>query len=259
MDRRCILPVSPVPVLLGILSGCARPDVMEPEQYTPGYIAMLPGIEGSSWQLAGTVKGLREAGISRKVEVIDWHDGPFCSMRNLTDIQANRVRAKSIARRIGEYHRKHPDSPITLIGYSGGGGLAAMIASELDQDVRLDRIILIAAALSPDYDLSPVMACARRGVVSFFSAGDWLILGFGTRLFGTIDRVNTESAGQIGFIDGQGRLVKDDRLTQIPWMSTWHNLGHDGGHVGWLAQRWARDVLAPQIMPENEKLASTEQ
>ena len=250
--------MSPLPVLLGILSGCVRPDVIAPGQTEPGYVAMLPGVEGSAWQFAGTVKGLREAGIMREVDIIEWHAGPLCSMRNLTDIQANRKRAKAIAARLGAYHREHPNSPITLIGYSGGGGLAAMIAESLDEGVMLDRIILIAAALSPDYDLEPVTARCRRGVVSFFSVGDWLILGLGTRMFGTIDRVNTDSAGHVGFINDQGELVNEDKLTQIAWMPKWSDLGHDGGHVGWLSRDWAREVLAAHIASADEKVASAD-
>ncbi len=250
------LPVSLLLVVLAMLSGCARPDVKSPVQQEPGYIALLPGVGGYSWEFVDTVKGLREAGIHREIEIIDWHGGPLGTFWNLTDIETNRQRAEAIAARISAYHREHPDHPITLVGYSGGGGLAALIVSSLDEDVTVDQVILIAAALSPDYDLTPVLSRCRRGLVNYFSVGDWLILGFGTKLFGTIDRVSTDSAGHIGFVDAHGDTNKAGKLHQFAWVPDWSDLGHDGGHVGWLAKDWAREVLARQIVPEDEPVAS---
>jgi pimeloyl-ACP methyl ester carboxylesterase len=208
---------------------------------------LLPGIDGRAAQFRWCVPGLRDAGITHTVEVIEWGNGPFRNMKNLTDLPANRAHARSIAERIAAYQRAHPDEPITLIGYSGGGGLALLVAEALPDDVLLDRIILIAAAISPDYDLSMAISRARRGLVNFYSSRDAFVLGAGTRTFGTIDRRYTESAGYVGFTDAEGGLRCRAGLTQIPWIQDWCKLGHDGGHIGWLARAWSREVLAAII------------
>jgi len=44
------LPVRFVPAMLALVSGCARPDVTCPVQSAPGYIALLPGVGGYSWE-----------------------------------------------------------------------------------------------------------------------------------------------------------------------------------------------------------------
>jgi len=233
--------------LAGIIAGCLRPDVPQLGQTERGSIFMVPGIEGTTWQLRGTVRGLREAGIDQTIEIVEWGKHPFRQLYNLCAIEANRVVARGLARRIAACHAAHPHAPVTLIGYSGGGGIAVLTAESLPEQVTLDRLILIAAAVSPRYDLSRVFAHTRQGVTNFYSERDWLILGYGTRVFGTIDREKTSSAGRIGFRDAEGGLLESVQLTQIGWRPEWLELGHNGGHIGWLASAWAHDVLAPLI------------
>ena len=136
--------------------------------------------------------------------------------------------------------------PLILVGYSGGGGMALLIAEALPREVILDRLILIGAAMSPTYDLTKVLAKTRE-LVCFYSEQDWFILGLGTRTFGTIDRRHGDSAGRVGFHDAQGHLLQAPKLRQVPWGSEWRRLGHDGGHVGWLSGEWAREVLAKEV------------
>lgn len=235
--------------LAGMVVGCARPDVSRPEQMERGCVFMVPGIEGTAWHLRGSVRGLRTAGVDRQIEIVEWGKRPFRQFHNLCALNANRLVAKEIAERIGRYHTAHPEAPVTLVGYSGGGGIAVMAAERLPDEVKLDRLILVGAAVSPRYDLSSAMAHTRGEIINFYSQHDWLILGAGTSLFGTIDRVRTSSAGRVGFRDADGELAHAEGLTQIGWRREWLDLGHLGGHIGWLSSAWARDVLAPEIVP----------
>src|SRR5690606_31690513 len=113
---------------------------------------------------------------------------------------------------------------------------------------------LCAAAVSPQYDLSRVISRCRNGVVNFYSRGDWFILGFGTKSFGTIDRVKCDAAGRVGFQTEDGRLKTISGLTQIAYDPSWVWLGHNGGHFGGLSRRWASEVLAPIIDPPRSDL-----
>jgi len=235
--------------LAEMVAGCLRPDVSRPGQMERGCVFFLPGIEGTAWQLRGCVKGLRATGLDRHVEIVQWGRRPFRQLHNLCAINANRLVAKEIAERIAAYQAAHPAAPITLIGYSGGGGIAVLVAERLPEQVMLDRVVLIAAAVSPRYDLSRVLARCRRGLTNFYSQRDWLVLGAGTSVFGTIDRERTSSAGRTGFLGADGEVVQTERLAQIGWRPEWLELGHVGGHIGWLSSAWAREVLARQIDP----------
>lgn len=236
-------------------AGCHEAQIDWPKTSTArGAIIMLPGVEGGAWQLADVRAGLIRAGISDDLIAVDWGVRPFGSLINLTDLEANRRRAKAMADEIARHSRSMPGQSIQLIGFSGGGGLAMLVADALPSDVLLDQIVLIAAAISPQADTGPALAHARRGVVNFYSPQDRVVLGWGTRTLGTIDRSRTESAGHVGFKTRTGDLRQENRLRQIPWREEWRKLGHDGGHIGWLAKPWACEVLAPIL----QRPASTE-
>ena len=227
-------------------SGChdAQIDWPRPDS-SRGVIVMLPGVEGGAWQLAEVRAGLVKAGITDDLIAVDWGVRPFGSLINLTDIDANRRRARKLAEEIASHSRLAPAQPMQLVGFSGGGGLAMLVANELPADVNLDQIVVIAAAISPDFDITPALRHTHRGMVNFYSSRDTVVLGWGTRTLGTIDRSKTDSAGQIGFKKPDGSLREQDRLKQIAWSPEWRRLGHDGGHIGWLAREWAREILAP--------------
>ena len=231
-------------------AGCFSPEPASREQLDRGLVIMLPGIESGSWQLEGSIRGLREAGVDRAIEVIEWGERPFASMDNLSNLPANLERAKKMAERIVAYEKEHPQRPVVVVGYSGGGGMAVLTAEALPDGCRIERMILIAAALAPDHDLSKTLGHCRDGLVNFYSEHDVVMLGAGTSLFGTIDRKYTSAAGHVGFRDPGGAMLADKGITQIGWEPSWWWLGHNGMHAGWLASAWSREVLAPRIQPE---------
>ncbi|MCG8407620.1 MAG: hypothetical protein MI923_20680 [Phycisphaerales bacterium] len=234
--------------------GCYQAPEMTIEQQSRGHVVMLPGVEGNQWQLAGTLDGLRDAGLDRGIEIIPWGTPPLHSLQNLSDLPANLKRAEERANRLVALQRERPDKPLTLIGFSGGGGLAILTIEALPKDVMLDRVILVAAAISKDYDLSKVLARCKDKVINIYSPKDGIV-GFGTSLFGTIDRKRTLSAGHCGFLDNDGKQLRHEKLQQIAWEPAWRRYGHNGGHLGYLSRPWACHILAPQIDPLLNKVA----
>jgi len=236
--------------VLASTTGCLGPDLMKPAgtKAASGHVVMLPGVEGSGWQYARTVRGLRDAGLDQEVEIIPWGSPPLSSLHNLVDLPANLERAKKIARRLTNLRREHPDAPLTLVGVSGGGGLALLTLEALPDDIQLDRVILVAAAISKDYDLSKAQPHITDKLVNFYSKRDAMV-GLGTSVCGTIDRKLVRSAGHCGFTDETGELAERDWLVQIAWKSSWWEYGHYGGHFGYFSKRWARHVLAIWIDP----------
>jgi pimeloyl-ACP methyl ester carboxylesterase len=238
----CLLPV--------VAAGCWQPDKPTIEECRRGTLVMIPGVEGSAWQFAQTYEGLRAAGCDQRIEVIEWGVRPLGSLINLCTLETNRRRAKVIAERIQTLQREHPDRPITLLGFSGGAGLAVLIAEFLPSEVMLDRLVLVGAALSFQYDLSTAAGHAKLGVLSYFSPRDVLTLGWGTKTFGNIDRIFGPSAGRVGFQTAEGVVIQTATLEQVAWSPQWRQLGHHGGHLGWLSRDWARVVLGPRLKLE---------
>src|SRR5262249_44386525 len=97
-------------------------------------------------------------------------------------------------------------------------------------------MVLLAAAMSPEYDLRRALSACECGIVSYHSALDLFFLGWGTRKFGTIDREYTQSAGRVGFrlppCLGPAGAGGDKKLVQVPWRPRMLLSGHLGTHLG---------------------------
>jgi hypothetical protein len=118
----------------------------------------------------------------------------------------------------------------------------------------VERMVLLAPAVSATYDLRPALASCRRGVDVFYSGRDWAALGIGTALVGTADRRWSAAAGRVGFrpvADCPGDQALFARLRQHPWHPcvTW--AGNAGGHYGGYQPAFLRAYVLPLLRPEN--------
>lgn len=230
-------------------AGCWQAPGPTAHQTERGLVWMLPGVEGGPWSLMWAHTALRDAGVEAEIRVFDW-ERPFGTLENLTDYEGNLERAGQIAGTIEEYRRAHPAAPIDMVGYSGGGGLAVMTAEALPQDVRLRNVVLVQPALSPDYDLVPALLRIDGKLVNFYSPHDWLILGLGTQVFGTMDRKEVASAGKERF--DLEEAVRDpvlrERVEQRGWTSRMIGSGHFGNHASILGYWWNKEYVAPYLL-----------
>lgn len=224
-----------------------------PTQYERGLIWMFPGVEGGARSMASAVKGFRDAGVESAIEIHDW-ERPFGLIRNLTEQVRNRRDAKEIASRIDRYVEEYPNNSVDLWGFSGGGGLAIMVAEALADEVRIRNIVLIHPGISPRYDLTRALLHVDGKMVNFHSVLDGLVLGVVTTVLGTMDRVHGPSAGWLGF--EESAAVPDRRLrgklVQRPWSLDMVPAGHWGGHLSGRSYRWNKTIVAPYLTTTNE-------
>jgi pimeloyl-ACP methyl ester carboxylesterase len=207
-----------------------------------GRVLILPGVGNTRFHLAGFVAATRAQLPRFTVEVRTWGK-PFMTIHNLRAHERNLATAQGIAEEIADWRRANPNVPFYLVGYSGGGGMATLVTSALADDVHIDRLVLVAPAISPDYPLaSEVMPHVREFAVNYASERD-LQVGWGTRTFGTIDRKNTSSAGSIGF------KAEHARLFQYHWSAADAPFGHAGNHLAYLNRRWQAEKLLPALDP----------
>ena len=244
------LMVSALPILCGACAPLPTPTVTQLDR---GLIWMIPGIRGTPSMLAEACRGLEDAGVRSAIEVYDWQRGElFGTLSNLLDHERNLGHAAKLAEYITECGRNHAGRPIDVVGYSGGGGLAVMVAEALPEDVHLRHLILVQAAISPEYDLSTALARVDGKLVNFHSSFDWAILGLGTRTFGTMDRANVASAGKVGF--NLDAAVLDEalrsRIEQPEWTAAMLASGHYGGHFGMLTYGWNKKHLARYLIDD---------
>jgi pimeloyl-ACP methyl ester carboxylesterase len=241
-----------------VCAGCSTPDRFhDPHRYRQGVVFILPGIEGRSPWNRNIALGLDEGGVRAAIEVYDWTIGlPGGFVVNLTNIDRNRNQAEALAARILEQRRKHPGSPIHVIGHSAGGGIAVLTLEALPPGRQIDTAILLAPALSREHDMTTALRRVRAGIYNFYSELDVGFLVLGTSSFGTVDRDFGASGGALGFLipehlDRAGRDLYARRLHQISWNPRLVEQGATGGHFGWASRQFAREYLAPLILEKS--------
>lgn len=196
-------------------------------------------------------RALRELDAPIGTIMYDWQFGLTGEIfTDLMWIRRNRVMAARLARRLLAFRREHPRTRIHVLGFSGGAGVAVFACEALRGRRIVETLILAAPALSPGYSLAPALAGVER-CYALVSRKDVGILGLGTTVFGTIDRRHSAAAGLRGFRCPKGAVKADrgeyDRLCQIAWNPQLCELGHFGGHVGWLSLRLLKEHLLPLL------------
>lgn len=238
-----------------LAGGCALPARLRAaERYEHGLIYVLPGIEGRSIFNRNIAIGLDEGGVRDAIEIFDWtYRIPGANVLNLIDIERNRAEASRIASRILAYRARYPGRPVHLIGHSAGAAMAVLALEALPAGRQIDSAILLAPALSPDYDLSVALRRARFGIVNFYSKLDFGLLVVGTTLVGTADREHGSSAGALGFsvpaqLSESDRRLYDDRLRQVAWDRETRQAGASGLHSGWTRPSFVSGYIAPIVL-----------
>jgi hypothetical protein len=227
---------------------------LSPERADKGYTIILTGIEGTSFHNIGIARGLIEAGHPAAVEVRDWTTGhwPFF-VYHLMALERNKQQARQIAAQILEYQDEYPNRPVTLIGHSGGAAMAVLTLEALPADRNVQQVVLLAAAISADYDLTRALAHSEKGILNFHSWGDVPHLVLGTLALGTIDRQHTVSAGARGFrlprdLDGDSRELYATRLHQVPYRLAMLKSLNAGGHTGPTNHKFVAEWVAPRLL-----------
>jgi hypothetical protein len=235
------------------VSGCAYfKTAMTEQRLEHGYVIVLPGIEGPSAFNSNVAQGLIDADTKMGVEVLDWTTGLSPAfLVHLQNQKRNREQARDLAERIILYQDEYPGRPVYLVGHSGGAGMALMTLEALPEDRQIEGVVLLAGAISRDYDLRYALSKTSRGIWNYHSPGDWFYLVAGTSLFGTIDRVHAPSAGAYGFrvpeILSEAERQLYAKLHQVPYQFRMMAYGNYGGHFGPVMRSFSRNELSKLI------------
>lgn len=243
-------------VALALLGGCGPAKYIDRARLEQGYTIVLPGIEGTSPLNASLARGLVDGKWPAAVEVYDWTAGSvFLFPVTLRALERNKDEARKIARKIVAYQDKYPGRPVHVIGHSGGGGIAVLTLEALPPDRQVTSAILLAPAISPEYDLRRALRHAQVGIYNFYSPYDVGFLKAGTTLMGTIDGQHTAAAGAVGFrppwgLNEADRQLYATKLRQQPYTRKMAQSGHAGGHTGWSGRRFVIEWLCPLLFSQ---------
>src|SRR5438067_7432075 len=128
----------------------------------PDVIFLLPGADGDGPRYAALKDGLRDAGVSQRIETLDWGAPRLLLFMNFSSQSIHRDAEEKLATRIRSWRTKYPESKIDLIGHSAGCGVILGALSKLPDDVHVSGAILLAPSVSPTYSLGPAIAHIDR-------------------------------------------------------------------------------------------------
>jgi hypothetical protein len=219
---------------------------------TTGVVFVVEGIGGLDFVARAAQSSLIHAGLPHEVRIFTWTHGEGHFLKDLQDTGHVLQKADELAAEVLRAKERDARRPVYLVGKSGGAGVVLAAAERLPPGT-LERIVLLSAAVSPTYDLRPALRATRAEIVSFCSGYDQLVLGWGTRQFGTIDRVYGPSAGLNGFRVPLNLTPEDqwlyERLVQIPWRASMIREGNLGTHTGTSMPAFIGKEVAPWLKP----------
>lgn len=165
-------------------------------------------------------------------------------LADFVDQEAQLLAAGKLARHIAVLRHEAPNARIILVAHSAGTRVA-LAAAENCPDRSINRIILLGAAVSCNYDLRGALRASRGGIDSFYSQDD-TILDVAASTVGTADgRQDVSCAGVVGF-----RPYRDPAycgLRQHEWAQ--FRPGR-GGHYSWAWPGFMRNVIVPMTQTE---------
>jgi len=218
-----------------------------------GLVLVADGVGG--FDICGTALRyvLAAEGLNYAIHVFPWGHGFGRWFADLTNVSNRDLKAALLADQVRQFRASQPNDPVFLIAKSGGSGVVAKALEQLEEQ-SVERAILLAPALSPGYDLTTALRALRSEMVVFWSPLDLFIAGAGTRVFGTVDRVRTASAGLVGFRipaprAGSGSHPDNQyaKLRQVRWIPRMAASGYLGGHLGPDSPVFLKNYVVPLL------------
>ena len=218
-----------------------------------GLVLVADGVGG--FDLCGT--GLRYVlaaeGLNYAIHVFPWGHGFGRWYADLTSVSNRDLKAALLAESVRQFRARQPDDPVFLIAKSGGSAVVVKALEQLEEE-SVERVILLAPALSPGYDLTAALRAVRGEMVVFWSPLDVFILGAGTRVFGTADRVTNRQRGLGRFPHSLAPGRRDShpdgpyaKLRQVRWAPRMAASGYLGGHLGPDSPVFLKNYVVPLL------------
>ena len=232
----CSLPAQPGPA--GEVSG------------PPGVVYVLDG-SGNLRKIAPPLtKALAAAHSPLRVEEVPWGHGSGRIFADLWSRQRQLNSGDELACTIRAFRAAHPGEKVYLVCHSSGAAVGLAAAEHLPP-CAIDRLVLLAPAVSYRYDLRPALRCSRDGIDVFYSRKD--LVSYSLALVGTADGSHQLPGGCTRFslewcVAEEDRELYAKKLRQRSWDVGMFKSGCVGGHFSWLHSRVLYDQVVPLLV-----------
>jgi hypothetical protein len=231
-----------------LLSATAAPgQVVSPAPPSRRVVVVVDGSAGLREMAGDLCKAVVEACPDLEVWSFPWSHGHGRLFADLWHHSHHRAKGKELADLLLHQRRTCPSGKIYIVCHSAGAAVVLAAAGCLPPHT-IDRIVLLAPAVSPEYDLRPALCCSREGIDSFYSSRD--LISRLMCLVGTADGHWQCSAGCVGFTpvgDGWAEEGLYRNLRQYAWQKEMAEASHHGGHFGCTQLDFFRCYVIPLL------------
>jgi hypothetical protein len=211
-------------------------------------IFTIDGVGGFNLATTAMTLAFKIAGLPHKIEQLYWSHGFGRWLIDLQDKQRIEEKAHELAERIKA--KCQSGMKVYIVAKSAGCAIALKALSLVPAN-SVQRVVLLAPAVSPEYRLTPALRAVKEKVFAFWSPNDAFILGLGTTLFGTADGAYSPSAGMIGFKtpmqDGSDVATSYKKLQQIKWQPHMLMTLNFGDHQGSVMVPFLHNHVVPLL------------
>ena len=237
--------------LYRVLFGPSLVDGLAADHRGKSLVLVADGVGGFDLCGTGLRYALGRATLPYAIHVLPWGHGLGRWLADLTDARHRDRQAELLAQIVVRFQEQNPTAPVYLIAKSAGSAVVVKALERLGENA-VERVVLLAPALSPAYDLTVALRAVAQEMVVFWSSWDVFILGVGTRVFGTADGVRTVSAGLVGFripapASDPEQATQYAKLRQVRWRVRMAASGYLGGHFGPDSPVFLRKYVVPLL------------
>ncbi len=230
--------------LLFILFGSGLLGCNQPEERF-GRTWYLDGAGNWGFGVSEMVYGLRKAGYKGQVSAFMWS----MTMSPVADQVLKPLAGLGAARLAGnieDYIRRFPNNEVNVVGLSAGAGVVLRAVEHIKPPNKINNMILLAASVSSEYDVRPVVKNMKGKIYVYYSSHDAMLAG-PVRVLGAFgERKGEEPAGLVGLRCAEA----GDRVVNIGWNPRFEKFGWSGSHTSCTSEAFVQYVLSDHILSQ---------
>lgn len=205
-------------------------------------LVFVANAEDGSTNLSDNLSELRsEHRLPFTMQVVAWSRQNGC-YPDMADSDSQLRAAHRLACFIAALRKDAPNANVILIGHSAGARVV-LAAAEMAGEKSVDRIIVLHAAVSTNYDLHNALKASRCGIDAFSASADGC-LEHAEEGGWLADGAPGRAAGRVGFrVPGDPKeAALYANLRQCCWTD---NYAGNGGHCAWILRHNMKRTIVP--------------
>jgi len=231
-----------VPKDKGSLAACCPPGQSFKHLDGKPLVIVANGAGGSTVVSDNLLDLNSEQNLGLRIHMVPWSRNNSL-YQDLVDHQAQLHAATRIACTVTAIRKDCPNIPIYFVGNSAGARVV-LAAAEMLPAKSIDRIIVLAPAVSCSYDLTGALNASRGGIDSFYSTEDGVLESV-VQHSKLADGLKGPAAGRVGFRPASADKKDIDAFRNVRQYRWTEEFCGSGGHFAWTLRHNMKKAVVP--------------